>query len=63
MWRIYSRKYHAANWNAFRHYGPTTSRFDHQLSTPDPCRGILYAADSYATCIAEVFQEERFIGP
>ena len=49
-------------WDRFRYYGPTGSRFDHQL---EPARlqgrGILYAATNAATTFAEVFQETRTI--
>ena len=62
VWRIYTRKPHGSAWNTFRHYGPTSSRFDHQLAPPaSPNRSILYAADNLATCVAEVFQDQRLI--
>lgn len=45
-----------------RHFGPTSSRFDHHL---DPARsqkrGILYAAPHASTCLAEVCQRSRLI--
>ena len=56
-------------WDTFRFYGPTTSRFDHQL--PDgqgraqvQDRGIMYLAtgpEAIPTCLAEVFQATRLI--
>lgn len=56
-------------WDAFRYYGPTTSRFDHHL--PDGQgraqvqeRGIMYLATgpkAIPTCLAEVFQATRLI--
>ena len=46
-----------------RYFGPLlSSRFDHHVPpsmTQD--RGILYAAPSIVTCVAEVFQVERLI--
>ena len=63
LWRIYFRGgTHPVQWNAFRYYGPTNSRFDHHLpprSVQD--RGILYAAINGETTFAEVFQEDRVI--
>jgi hypothetical protein len=63
LWRIYFRGGdHPADWNTFRYFGPTNSRFDHQLpprAIQD--RGILYASVDGATAFAEVFQEERVI--
>ena len=63
LWRIYfAGGTHPGAWNAFRAFGPTTSRFDHH----DPPKGvqaktILYAADDPVTCLAEVFQATRVI--
>lgn len=53
-------------WNAFRHFGPTAARFDHQLPDERGCgrvrdRGILYAATDIVTAIAEVFRQRRVI--
>jgi len=63
LWRIYFRAGdYPVNWNTFRHFGPTNSRFDHHLlprSLQD--RGILYAAIDGETTFAEVFQEDREI--
>ena len=70
--RIYFRGGpHPTAWSEFRHWGPTSSRFDHHLEGPgdEPCagaRGILYAAgrdsrNALALCAAEVFQETRTI--
>ena len=62
---------HPGDWNAFRHFGPTASRFDHHLPGPEgeahgfvQERGILYAATgdrAFPTCLAEVFQTARTI--
>ena len=60
---------HATTWDAFRHYGPTASRFDHHLpdAAGNPClqeRGIMYLAcgdHAIPTCLAEVFQTARTI--
>jgi hypothetical protein len=63
LWRVFFRGTdHPATWNAFRTYGPVDARFDHHR--PPACeqeRGILYAATSPATCLAEVFQATRRI--
>ncbi|SHF23212.1 RES domain-containing protein [Modicisalibacter ilicicola DSM 19980] len=60
---------HPSTWDAFRHFGPTASRFDHHLpddqgEAREQSRGIMYlAAGSQAipTCLAEVFQAARVI--
>ena len=53
---------HPATWNGFRHFGPTTSRFDHHDPPPHlQARGILYAASDPTTCLAEIFQATRVI--
>ena len=62
---------HPTDWNRFRHFGPTASRFDHHLPGPDgeadgsmQERGILYAAlgrQAFPTALAEVFQTGRTI--
>ncbi|MHA7817543.1 MAG: RES family NAD+ phosphorylase [Pseudohaliea sp.] len=57
------------SWDAFRCYGPTTSRFDHQLPDDEGRahrqeRGIMYLAsgrEAIPTCLAEVFQSTRVI--
>ncbi len=66
---FFSDDEHSTAWDEFRYYGPTQSRFDHQL--PDeknnPClqdRGIMYLAtgnEAAKTCLAEVFQEKETI--
>lgn len=63
VWRIYTRQAHGASWDTFRRHGPTDSRFDHHLhgSNGDATRSILYAAEDWATCVAEVFQDLRLI--
>jgi hypothetical protein len=56
-------------WDAFRYYGPMSSRFDHHFydSKNQPCeqeRGIMYlsaGAESIPTCLAEAFQIARVI--
>jgi len=62
-WRIYfAGGGHPTTWQAFRFFGPTSSRFDHHDPPPAlQARGILYAADSPLTCLAEVFQATRII--
>lgn len=65
--RIYRRGgARAALWNAFRYFGPTSARFDHQRPDrrggPMPQdRGILYAATDITTAVAEVFQARRTV--
>lgn len=67
LWRIYFRGgRHPTVWNAFRHWGPANGRFDHHL--PDEAgegqtqeRGVLYTAHHIGICLAEVFQDGRFI--
>jgi len=63
LWRLYFRGgKHPTFWNSFRAFGPTSSRFDHQLPPPRvQDRAILYAAEHGATCLAEVFQDARVI--
>ena len=65
VWRIYARQPHGAAWDTFRHHGPADSRFDHHLtgSAAETNRAILYAADDWRTCVAEVFQDQRLIDP
>jgi hypothetical protein len=53
---------HPAPWDAFRHYGPATARFDHHEPPPRvQTRGVLYAATQAITCLAEVFQARRTV--
>lgn len=66
LWRIYFRGgRYPTNWNQFRHFGPTSSRFDHQFPpSRAQSRGILYAAgeaNGIMTAIAETFQETKLI--
>ena len=63
LYRIYSRGGdYPTTWNAFRRFGPLSSRFDHHLSGEEgnprlqPDRAILYAAGDIPTAFAEVFQ-------
>lgn len=63
LWRLYFRGgRHPTFWNIFRAFGPTSSRFDHQIGPPrvqDRC--VLYAAERGPACLAEVFQDTRVI--
>ena len=60
---------HPTRWDRFRQFGPTASRFDHQLTDASgaphaQARGIMYLAEgnlSIPTCLAEVFQSTRII--
>lgn len=63
LFRVYFRAIgHALAWNRFRAYGPTGARFDHH-SYPkrEQARRVLYAARSFQTCLAEVFQRSGVI--
>ena len=61
--RIYFRGgSHATTWCQFRFFGPTQARFDHHDPPPRvQAKGILYAARSPGTCLAEVFQATRVV--
>ena len=65
--RIYRRGGdHPAQWHGFRHYGPTSARFDHHhpddaKRSHEQARGILYLAVDITTALAEVFQERRTV--
>jgi len=65
--RIYRRGgAHPTLWNAFRYFGPTAARFDHQEldeagNAYEQERGMLYFAVDIPTALAEVFQEKRTI--
>jgi hypothetical protein len=63
LWRVYFRGGpHSAVWNQFRHFGPTSARFDHhEPPLRTQTRGILYAAARGPTCLAEVYQDTRTI--
>lgn len=63
LWRVYFRGGpHPTLWNRFRSFGPTSSRFDHHtLPARVQRRQILYAAENGPTCVAEAFQDARFI--
>ncbi|MEE9281247.1 MAG: RES family NAD+ phosphorylase [Myxococcota bacterium] len=63
VWRIYFRGgRQPTSWDEFRHFGPTSARFDHHL---EPARvqerGVLYAAPLGPTCLAEVYQDARTV--
>jgi hypothetical protein len=66
LWRIYFRAgQRATAWNAFRHLGPTNSRFNHHTFPKRiQDRGIIYATtgrDAICTALAETFQDTRLI--
>jgi len=67
VWRIhFSGGKYPTRWNEFRHYGPTSSRFDHHETKTNgqsytQQRGIMYLGTNGPTCIAEVFQATRII--
>lgn len=67
LYRIYFRGGRTpGGWDRFRYFGPLpNARFDHHFEPPGVQeRAVLYAAawgDAVATCIAEVFQEERLV--
>lgn len=66
MWRVYFRaSAYPTHWDDLRHFGPTSSRFDHHtLPKRVQPRGILYAAygkDAILTALAEFFQSTRHI--
>src|ERR1700730_18924370 len=66
LWRIYfGGGAYPTPWNAFRHVGPTASRFDHHLLPKRvQTRGILYAtsgSDAVLSALGEVFQETKVI--
>lgn len=67
---------HRAEWNTFRHFGPTTALFDHHPEPPanHPSHGVLYAAPSLTdargrqmssleTALAECFRDTGTIDP
>ncbi len=63
LWRVYLRGgAHPTRWHELRAFGPANGRFDHHLPPPrEQERGVLYAAASGVTCLAEVFQDTREI--
>lgn len=67
MHRLYRRGgAHPTLWNAFRYFGPTASRFDHQERDAagnafEQNRGMLYLALDIPTALAEAFQEKRTV--
>lgn len=66
-WRIFPRAgAYPSEWNRFRTWGPSRSRFDPHLLDKDgapgeQARGVLYAAAQNSTCFAEYFQATRVI--
>ncbi len=62
---FYAGGEHPTQWNAFRYFGPTGSRFDHQQADSQvQNRGVMYLAagdQATPTCLAEVFQVTRVI--
>ena len=64
LWRIHrTRGVHVIPWNALRRYGPLPSmRFDpHPPPLGEHDEGVLYAAASLTTALAETFQTTRLI--
>jgi RES domain-containing protein len=63
LWRVYAAGgAHPSTWQAFRAFGPTSSRFDHHDEPPAvQARAISYAAAAPPTCLAEYFQATRVI--
>lgn len=66
LWRIYFRGgEHPGEWDRFRTFGPTTSRFDHHTRPKrEQRRGIVYAAhgpSAVLTALAETFQHTRVV--
>jgi hypothetical protein len=65
--RVYfSGSGHPVRWSEFRGFGPLNCRWDHHESTEsgeayEQERGVLYAAPSVVTSLAEMFQETRRI--
>lgn len=62
----YTSSGHPLAWRDFRSFGPLNLRWDHLRSTAagEPCeqdRGVLYAAATVLTCLAEAFQITRRI--
>lgn len=55
---------HPTAWNSVRTFGPTSSRFDPHVPPPhEQDRGVLYAAGSVPTALAEAFGQTRLIEP
>lgn len=64
VWRLYRSLPHDTTWSTFRRAGPSfDARFDHHSDRRASRRSILYAADHLVTCLAEAFQQTRFIDP
>lgn len=64
LWRIHrTRGAHVVAWNVLRSYGPLPSmRYDpHPEPVGEHRVGVLYAASSLATALAETFQATRLI--
>lgn len=66
LFRIYFQGgAHPVQWNEFRFFGPTRSRFDHHTRPKRlQARGIIYVTrggDAILTALAEVFQDSRHI--
>jgi len=60
LWRLhFTAGAHPGAWNEFRHFGPTSARFDHHDGPKGahPEQAILYGAEQGRTCLAEVYQE------
>lgn len=64
LWRIYFRSGpYPSFWDTWRFFGPASrSRFDHHVPPARvQDRAVYYAAGDVTTCVAEVFQEKRFV--
>ncbi|TAK24207.1 MAG: RES domain-containing protein [Chloroflexota bacterium] len=64
LWRIYLRSgRYPSVWDDWRSFGPVArGRFDHHVPPPrSQERAVFYAAGDVVTCIAEVFQDRRFV--
>lgn len=63
LYRVYrAAGSHPAGWNTMRTFGPTATRFDpHQPPPHAQTRGVLYAAGSVPTALAETFGATRVL--
>ena len=64
LWRLHrTHGEHVRAWNVMRRHGPVASgRFDpHEPPPREQTAGVLYAAGSTQTCVAEVFHTTRML--
>ncbi len=63
LWRVYFvGGARPGTWSGFRYFGPTAARFDHHDEPASvQAKGILYAATTPTTCLAEAFQAARVV--